>query len=187
MSATDLFDGADSTQQVVMEDCLWPATGNKLAGPNITLRNTSINGTTYRDCTAEASSLGATRLSRQTTLVITSAAQDIYRFLTVTGETMGGSISGRFEIIAKDKGDETNQALYECWVGSASGGPKHASLVLTQRLVRGTDVGASAEPLSLAADGDRGGVKLQYSKNSGIQRVMVDVLFFGVTASFFTE
>ena len=183
MVATDVFSDGDDTLQVVMEGCLWPAAGNTLKAANITLRNTSINGITYRDCTPESSSLGATRFSRQTTLVESTAAQDVYRFLTVSGGVMGGSLSGRFEIIAKDKGDASNQAVYEYWVGSASGGPKHASLVPLQRLVRGTDVGASAEPLILAQDGDRGGVKLQFLKNSGIQRVTVDVLYHGVTNS----
>jgi hypothetical protein len=183
MSATDVFKGADGARQILMEDCSWPASGNTLSAANTTLRNTSINGTMYRDCEAEASSLGATRFSRQTTLVDTNAAQDVYRFLTVAGEIMGGSVCGRFEIIAKDKGDDTNQAVYECWMGSMSGGPKHASLVLLQRLMRGTDVGTSAAPLSLAGDGDRAGVKLQFLKNPGIQRVLVDVLFHGVATS----
>jgi hypothetical protein len=72
--------------------------------------------------------------------------------------------------------------VYECWIGSPSGGPARASLVFLQRLLRGTDVGASAQPLLLAADGDRGGVKLQFLKNPGIQRVMVDVLFHGLAS-----
>jgi hypothetical protein len=181
-TAGDVFSGGDGTQQVVMQDCVWPAARNTLSVANITLRNTSINGAMYRDCTPESSSLGAIRFSRQTTLVNTNAAQDVYRFLSVAGDATGGSISGRFEIIAKDKGDPSNQAIYECWIGSASGGPRHASLVFLQRLARGTDVGASAEPLSLAADGDRGGVKLQFLKNWGIQQVIVDVLFHGVVS-----
>jgi hypothetical protein len=55
--------------------------------------------------------------------------------------------------------------------------------VMVQRLVRGTDVGASPEPLSLSADGDRGGVKLQFVKNSAMQQVIIDVLFHGMTNS----
>ncbi len=183
VSPTDLFTSSDGTQQVVMQDCLWPASGNTLAAANVTLRNTSINGTTYRDCTPESSSLGAIRFSRQTTLVNTNVPQDIYRFLSVTGDVTGGSVSGRFEIIAKDKGDGGNQAVYECWIGSTSGGPKHASRGLLQRLGRGTDGGAYADPLSLSEDGNRGVVKLQFLKNSGIQRVVVDVFFHGVTNS----
>jgi hypothetical protein len=182
-TATDVFSGGDGTQQVVMQDCSWPASGNTLTVANITLCNTSINGTMYRNCAAEASSLGATRFSRQSTVVNTNTAQDVYRFLSVAGDPTGGSISGRFEIIARDKGDATNQAIYEYWIGSASGGPQHASLLQLQRLVRGIDVGASAEPLSLAADGDRGGVKLQFLKNWGIQQIAIDVLFHGVTNS----
>jgi hypothetical protein len=181
MLASDVFNAEEGAKQVVMQDCSWPASGNVLAAASVTLRNTSINGTMYRDCTPESTSLGAIRFSRQTTLVDTNAAQDVYRFLNIAGGIIGGSISGRFEIIAKDKGDPTNQAVYECWVGSTSGGPKHASLVLLQRLARGTDVGASATPLSLAEDGDRAGVKLQFLKNSGIQRVLVDVFFHGLT------
>jgi hypothetical protein len=183
LTATDLFSGGDGTQQIVMQDCVWPASGNALAVANITLRNTSINGTMYRDCTSESSSLGAIRFSRQTTLVNTNAPQDVYRFLNVAGDATGGSLSGRFEIIAKDKGDATNQGVYECWIGSASGGAKHASLVPLQRLIRGTDVGASAQPLSLADDGERGGIKLQFLKNSGIQQVVVDAFFHGVTSA----
>jgi hypothetical protein len=182
-TASDVFSGADGTQQVVMQECSWPASGNTLAVANISLHNTSINGAMYRDCAPESSSLGAIRFSRQATLVNLNAPQDVYRFLSVAGEVAVGSIAGRFEIIAKDKGDGSNQAVYEYWVGSTSGGPKRASLVLLQRLVRGTDVGASAEPLSLAADGERGGVKLQFLKNRGIQQVVVEVLFHGVTDS----
>jgi hypothetical protein len=183
MTATDVFSGGDGTQQVIMQDCRWPTSGNVLNVASLTLRNSSINGATYRDCTPEVSSLGAIRFSRQTTLVNANAALDVYRFLDVAGEVWGGSVSGRFEVIARDKGDASNQTIYECWLGSASGGPNHASLVLLQRLVRGTDVGASAQPLSLASDGDRGGVKLQFSKNSGISQVVVDVLFDGITTS----
>jgi hypothetical protein len=183
MTASDVFSGGDGTQQVVMQDCSWPTSGNTLTVADITLRNTSINGIRYRDCSPESSSLGAIRFSRQTTLVNTNMAQDVYRFLSVAGGVVGGSISGRFEIVAKDKGDGSNQAIYECWVGSASGGSKHASLMLLQKLVRGTDVGASPAPLSLAEDGDRGGVKLQFLKNSAIVQVIVDVLFHGLTSS----
>jgi hypothetical protein len=183
MTASDVFSGGDGTQRVIMQDCLWPASGNSLAVASLALRNTSINGVTYPECAPEISSLGATRFDRQTTLVTLDGAQDVYRFLGVTREIHGGSISGRFEIIAKDKGDITNQTLYECWVGSASGGAKHASLVIQQRLVRGTDVGASATPLSLADDG--GGVKLQFQKNPGIIRAAVDVLFYGIVSAGF--
>lgn len=183
MTAGDVFSGADGTQQVFMQNCYWPASGNSLAAASITLRNTTINGMQYRDCSPESVSLGAIRFNRQTTLVNANSAQDVYRFLSVAGETIGGSIAGRFEIVAKDKGDGTNQAIYECWIGSASGGPKFASLVTLQRLGRGTDVGASAAPLSLAADGERGGVKLQFLKNPGIAQVIVDVFFHGLSSS----
>lgn len=183
MSGTDVLTATEGAREIVLEECSWPASGNTLAASNISLRNTSINGTLYRDCSADASSLGATRFSRQRTLVDTNDPTDIYRFLTAGGAVLGGSLCGRFEIIAKDKGDETNQTAYECWIGSASGGPKHASLVPLQRLVRGTDVGASAAPLSLAADGDRAGVKLQFLKNPGIERVVVEVLFHGLMSS----
>jgi hypothetical protein len=182
-TATDVFSGGDGTQQVTMQDCAWPASGNVLRAASLSLRNSSINGSVYRDCTPEISSLGETRFSRQTTLVAANAAQDVYRFLDVAGEVCGGSVSGRFEIIARDKGDGSNQAVYEYWLGSAQGGPNHASLVLLRRLVRGTDVGASADPLSLFGDGDRGGVKLQFVKNSGISQVIVDVLFNGITTA----
>lgn len=183
MVASDVFSGGDGTQQVLMQDCSWPASGNSLAVANITLRNTRINGTFYRDCSPESVSLGAIRFDRQTTLVNTNSAQDVYRFLSVAGVPIGGSISGRFEIVAKDKGDSTNQTIYECWIGSASGGPRFATLVILQRLGRGTDAGASASPLSLAEDGERGGVKLQFSKNPGIAQVMVDVFFHGLSSS----
>jgi hypothetical protein len=180
MAASDLFDGAEA-QQVVMQDCRWPAAGNTLSGPNITLRNTSINGEMYRDCTSDSSLLGATRFSRQTVVINTNVPQDVYRFLDVAGDVPGGSICGRFEIIAKDKGDPSNQALYEYWIGAMSGGHQHASLMILQRVVRGTDVGASVAPLSLAEDGDRGGVKLQFLKNPGVAQVIVDVLFHGLS------
>jgi hypothetical protein len=183
MTATDVFSGADGSQQVAMQDCSWPASGNELKVASLSLRNSSINGNVYRDYAPEISSLGATRFSRQTTVVAANAAQDVYRFVDLAGEVSGGSVSGRFEIIARDKGDGSNQALYEYWLGSASGGPAHASLVLLRRLVRGTDVGASEEPLALAGDGDRGGVKLQFVKNSGISQVIVDVLFNGITTA----
>jgi hypothetical protein len=183
MSASDLFISDDGVQQVVMQDCRWPASGNSLAAAAITLRNTSINGVSYTDCTAESSSLGPIRVSRQSTLVDTNAPHDIYRFLDIAGQATGGSVSGRFEIIARDKGDPTNQAIYEYWIGS-TGGAKHASLMPLQRMVRGTDVGDSAQPLSLAEDGERGGVKLQFTKNSGIPRVAVEVLFQGLTNSY---
>jgi hypothetical protein len=184
MVASDVFSGGDGTQHVVMQDCLWPASGNTLAVADITLRNTSINGVTYRDCSPESSSLGAIRCSRQTTLVNTIAAQDVYRFLSVTGSVVGGSTSGRFEVAARDKGDPSNQAVYECWFGSTMGGAKHAALTILQRLVRGTDVGASAAPFSLADDGDRGGIKLQFTKNPGIAQVLVEVLFNGLTSTY---
>jgi hypothetical protein len=183
MSASDIFSGGDGTQQVVMQGCVWPASGNTLAVANIALRNTSINGTTYRDCSSETSSFGAVWSSRESTVVDTNAAQDVYRFIGAAGQVAGGSVSGRFEVIAKDKGDVSNQTIYQCWLGSASGGPKHASLVLQQRLVRGTDVGASEMPLMLGEDGDRGGVKLQFTKNPGTLRVVVDVLFHGLMSA----
>jgi hypothetical protein len=184
MTASDLFTGGDGTQQVVMQDCWWPAAGNTLRVANITLRNTSINGAIYRDCSPDSSSLGAVRFDHQTTLIDTNAAQDVYRFLSVAGDVTAGSVSGRFEIIARDKGDAGNQAIYECWIGCTSSGPSRASLVLLQRLVHGTDVGASAQPLSLAGDGERGGVKLQFLKNPGIARVVTEVLFHGLVGSY---
>jgi hypothetical protein len=64
------------------------------------------------------------------------------------------------------------------------GGAKHAALTILQRLVRGTDVGASAAPFSLADDGDRGGIKLQFTKNPGIAQVLVEVLFNGLTSTY---
>jgi hypothetical protein len=182
-TASDVFSGGDGTQQVAMQDCSWPASGNALNVASLDVRSSSINGTTYRDCASEISSLGAIRFSRQSTVVNANAAQDVYRFLDFAGEALGGSLSGRFEIIARDKGDGSNQAIYECWLGSASGGVNHASLVQLRRLVRGTDVGGSEQPLSLAGDGDRGGIKLQFLKNAGIQQVVVEVLFNGLVAS----
>jgi len=181
-SASDVFSGADGTQQVLMQDCRWPAAGNALAAASIALHNTSINGTTYRDCLPEVSSLGAIRFSRQTTLIAANAAQDVYRFLSVAGDVLSGSVCGRFEVTVRDKGDGSNQALYEYWVANA-GGAKHASLVLLQRLVRGTDVGAPPDPLSLAEDGEAGAVKLQFRKNPGVPQVIVDVLFHGIVSS----
>ena len=182
-TAGDVFRGGDGSQQVVMENCLWPTSGNTLTLADMTLRNTSINGITYRDCTPESWSLGAVRFNRQSTLVNVNSAYDVYRFTGIAGDVKGGSFSGRFEIVARDKGDASNQSIYEYWIGSASGGAKHASLVPLQRLVRGTDVGASVQPLSIADDGDRGGVRLQFLKNSGIQQVVVDVLFHGLGSS----
>jgi hypothetical protein len=181
MTPSDVFSGADGSQHVAMQDCSWPASGNTLAVAALSLRNTSINGTLYRDCSPETTSLGAIRFNRQTTLIDRNAPQDVYRFVNLTGEAVAGSISGRFEIVAKDKGDGTNQAIYECWVGSASGGARYASLVVLQRLVRGTDVGASATPFVLADDGDRR-VKLQFLKSPGIARVSVDVFFQGLVS-----
>ncbi len=178
----DLFSGGDGTQQVVMESCSWPATGNNLSLASVSLRNTTINGTIYRDCEADASSLGPTRFSRQTTVIAGNQPQDVYRFTGVDGSVAGGSICGRFEVIARDKGDGSNQAVYECWIGSAGGGAKHASLTLLQRLVRGSDPGATAAPLSLVDDGGRGGVKLQFTKSSGLLQAVVDVLFHGLCA-----
>jgi hypothetical protein len=180
MTASDVFSGGDGTQQVIMQECRWPASGNSLSLASITLRNSSINGVVYGDCAPEVSSLGATRFSRQTTPVALNSPQDVYRFLDVAGGIRGGSISGRFQVVAKDRGDSTNQAIYECWLGSASGGAKHAILEIHQRLVRGTDVGASPAPLVIADDG--ASVKLQFQKNPSIAQVAVDVLFHGIVS-----
>lgn len=183
LSPTDVFKGSDGTQFILMEDCRWPAAGNVLNAARITLRDTSINGASYPETAWEGASLGATRISRQTTLVDSPSPQDVYRFQDLMGATISSSVAGRFEIIARDKGDPTNQTLYECWIGAAGGGQKHASLVLLQRMVQGTDVGAAEMPLTLAVD-DVHGVKLQFCKRDGIERVVVNVLFMGLVPSF---
>lgn len=183
MLASDTVGCADNVRHVAMQDCLWPASGNTLPPANVSLRNTRINGVSYGDSAWDSASLGPTRFSRQSTVVDTNKPQNVYRFLNAAGNVVGGSISGRFQIIAKDKGDPTNQAIYEAWVGSMSGGTKHASLVPGQRIVRGTEVGASAAPLSLAEDGEYGGIKLQFQKSPSIAQVVVDVLFDGLSIS----
>ena len=183
MLASDSLSCADTARHVAMQDCQWPASGNTLPAANVSLRNTKINGVSYGESAWDSSSFGATRFSRQSAVVDTNEPQDVYRFLNPAGNVIGGSISGRFQIIAKDKGDPTNQAIYEAWVGSMSGGAKHASLVPVQRIVRGTEVGASAAPLSLAEDGQYGGIKLQFRKNPGIAQVVIDVLFDGLCIS----
>jgi len=183
VAASDVFHREDGAGSVSMQDCSWPASGNTLGTAGVTLRNTSINGTMYRDCSPESTSLGAIRFSRQTTLIEKNGAQDVYRFLNIAGRAIGGSICGRFEILAKNEGDPVDQVVYEYWVGYTWGDPEHASLVPLQRLARRTDVGVSVAPLSLAEDGEGPGVKLQFSKNPEIERVRVDVLFQGLTYS----
>ena len=63
--------------------------GNVLNVASLTLRNSSINGIAYRDSSPEISSLGAIRISRQTTIVNSNAAQDVFRFVDVAGEVGG--------------------------------------------------------------------------------------------------
>jgi hypothetical protein len=181
MTASDSLSCADSARHVAMQDCSWPASGNTLPAANVSLRNTKINGVSYGESAWESSSLGAIRFSRQSTVVGANKPEDVYRFLNAAGNVVGGSVSGRFQIIARDKGDATNQAIYEAWLGSMSGGTHRASLVPVQRMVRGTEVGASATPLSLADDGEYGGIKLQFQKSPAIAQVVVDVLFDGLS------
>jgi hypothetical protein len=111
-----------------------------------------------------------------------TGTQDVFRFLVNGGLVGGNSISGQLLIIASDNATSANQRQFVYNILSCGGGTGVATLGLMSTVVRGTEVGATANPFSLLNDGGGGAVKVQFSKNGALAAVNVWVYFSGIFA-----
>lgn len=172
-----------TTDKVVIENCVFPATGNTFPA-NTQLRNTTINGIYYHDESQEKASFTGARFNRYprtgSTAVSGAGATDVYRFLDIAGTVINSYWGGSFIVRAIDNANSNNFCIYEVKAGSGNNLVGASNIQATTKLASGgTDPGVSVTPFTLANDGAGGAVKLQFTKNAAIAQVNIQVTFGG--------
>lgn len=183
-SSTDVLT-CSGDQTLSIRNSVFPGSGNTFSAAVVNfLGSVSINGTSYNG-PRSSETAGASGVRRdvvpQSVSVSGAGATDAYRFLDINGTLVNQSQTGRFYVSAFDNATGANQAVYELRLESCGNGTTDATLTSVSRKVRGTDVGVSATPFTLANDGAGGAVKLQFQKNGAISQVNLRVIYDGVS------
>ncbi len=180
-SGTDVLTCAGATQLLSMRDCQFPAVGNTFAAAHtVLLGNVQINGIWYREPVYQAAAGLPNPMPPQTISVSVAGATDVWRALRLQGTIDDGVRIGTLRVIATDNASGANQTTYELRLESLSNGIVDATITHVSRKVRGTDVGVSATPFTLANDGAGGAVKIQFQKNAAVAQVNLTIRYYGM-------
>lgn len=173
--------GGDGTQNVTVRNCVFASSGNS---PVYNFNKfyayaSSYNGIVYDNYAPSLESLESNKFTKQTTVVTTAGANDVFLFRDGKSGVQNNGVSGFLNINAYDTSTSANYASYTYAIMSCNNGATNATLTQLGRVTRGTDVGTSTTPFSLAADGASGAVKVQFTKNAAIASVTTKVQFVG--------
>ena len=181
-SSTSRLLGADGTQTVTLRNCVFPTSGNSpfYDWARFAAYGSSYNGVTYDVYAPALSAPESNRIDRQTTVVTSGSASDVYLFRNRRSAAQDTNTCGILSISAVDTSSGANSATYVYALTGNSNGATNATLTQLSRTTRGTDPGATSTPFSLAADGVGGAAKVQFTRNAAVASVTVVAQFVGL-------